>query len=327
MNRSHANLLSVVFGISGATALIYDIVWSRLLQTIFGSTLYSTSTIFAAFSLGLSIGAFALRNHANTTKQPLVQLTLIEIAIGLYGIFITTIFSAVNAVYLSLPPNNFITLLLFFTILLPQTILFGAIWPFVNSLTIREPGTVGRSSAALYSISSLGSALRAFASGFILVPILGFKTTSALAGIINIGARLLRLILAIRTSSEPTNANQHNLQPQSARPAAPIPGTTASTFFSGMAALIYQVSWIRPITSVLQSTVYVVALILTAFMLGLALGRFTMRYFIDAVDKPLLLYSMVEFGIAAYGLLLLSLFSLLPSILQTVTAIKIPFQY
>ena len=102
-------------------------MWSRLLQTIFGSTLYSTSTIFTAFLLGFSIGAFALRNHADTTKQPLVQLTLIEIAIGLYGIFITTIFSAVNAVYLSLPPNNFITLLLFFTILLPPTILFGAI--------------------------------------------------------------------------------------------------------------------------------------------------------------------------------------------------------
>ena len=142
MKRSHANLLSVVFGLSGATALIYEIVWSRLLQTIFGSTLYSTSTIFAPFLLGFSIGACALRNHADTTKQPTVQLALIEIAIGLYGIFITTIFSAVNTVYLSLPPNDFITLLLFFTILLPPTILFGAIWPFVNSLIIREPGTV-----------------------------------------------------------------------------------------------------------------------------------------------------------------------------------------
>ena len=98
-------------------------------------------------------------------------------------------------------------------------------------------------------------------------------------------------------------------------------------FLSGVAVLIYQVSWIRPITSVLQSTVYVVALILTAFMLGLALGCFVMRYCIDAVGKPMLLYSIVEFGIAAYGLLLLSLFSLLPSILQTVTAIKTPFLY
>ena len=126
-----------------------------MLQTIFGSTLYSTSTIFTAFLLGFSIGAFALRNHADTTTQPLVQLTLIEIAIGLYGIFITNIFSAINTVYLSLPPNNLITLLLLFTILLPPTILFGAIWQFVNSPIIREPGTVRRSSAALYSISSL----------------------------------------------------------------------------------------------------------------------------------------------------------------------------
>ena len=106
---------------------MYEIVWSRLLQTIFGSTLYSTSTIFAAFLLTFSIGAFALRNHADTTKQPLVHLALIEIAIGLYEIFITTISSAINTVYLSLPPNNFITLHLSFTILLPPTILFGAI--------------------------------------------------------------------------------------------------------------------------------------------------------------------------------------------------------
>ena len=113
-------------------------------------------------------------------------------------------------------------------------------------------------------------------------------------------------------------------QPDEQRPSRIL---LLALFLSGMAALIYQVSWIRPITSVLQSTVYVVALILTTLMLGLALGSFIVRYFIDAVDKQLLLYSMVEFGIAACGLLLLSLFSLLPSILQTVTAIKIPFQY
>ena len=113
-------------------------------------------------------------------------------------------------------------------------------------------------------------------------------------------------------------------QPDQQRPSRIL---LLALFLSGMAALIYQVSWIRPITSVLQSTVYVVALILTAFMLGLAFGSFIMRYCIDAVGRPLLLYSIVEFGIAAYGLLLLSLFSLLPSILQTVTAIKTPFLY
>lgn len=211
MTKLHRSVLLLVFGLSGATALIYEVVWSRLLQTIFGSTLYSTSTIFAAFLLGFSIGAFVLRNQADTTNKPLVQLALIQFCIGLYGISITTLISAINSVYLSLPSNQFSTLLLFFTVLLPPTILFGAIWPFVNSLLIRQPRMVGSRSAGLYSVSSLGSALGAFASGFLLVPVFGFRTTSTIAGMINIGAGTLLLILAMLPGHDPTDANQHKL--------------------------------------------------------------------------------------------------------------------
>ena len=110
----------------------------------------------------------------------------------------------------------------------------------------------------------------------------------------------------------------------SIRPSGPI---LFALFLSGMSALIYEVSWIRPITSVLQSTVYVVSLILTAFMLGLALGSLCAKLFIEKVERPLLLYTILEFGIAAYGLLLLSLFSLLPKLLQAVTQIKTPLLY
>ena len=110
MKKSLAFLLSVVFGLSGATALIYEVVWARLLQTTFGSTLYSTSTIFAAFLLGFAIGAFVLRNQADITNKPLVQLSLIQFCIGLYGIFISNHFSGIDSIYLSLPPNKLVTL-------------------------------------------------------------------------------------------------------------------------------------------------------------------------------------------------------------------------
>ena len=98
-------------------------------------------------------------------------------------------------------------------------------------------------------------------------------------------------------------------------------------FFSGMAALIYEVSWIRPIASIFQSTVYVVSIILTSFMLGLALGSFVTKKFIDKIERPLLLYSIIQFGIALYGLLLLSLFSILPRILGKLLLIESPFTY
>ena len=73
----------------------------------------------------------------------------------------------------------------------------------------KDSDTVGRSSAALYSISSLGSALGPIASGVILVPVFGFRTTAAIAEVMNIGTRVLLQILAIRTTYEPTNATQH----------------------------------------------------------------------------------------------------------------------
>lgn len=70
---------------------------------------------------------------------------------------------------------------------------------------------VGSRSAALYSVSSLGSAFGAFASGFLLVPVFGFRTTSTIAGMINIGAGTLLLILAMLPGHGPTDANQHKL--------------------------------------------------------------------------------------------------------------------
>src|SRR3989344_1491185 len=98
-------IIPIVFGLSGMAALIYEVVWSRLLQTIFGSTVYSTSTIFAAFLLGFSIGAFLFRKIADTTNRPLFFLSLIEILIGLYGILIIFIFEIILKIYIYLPSS------------------------------------------------------------------------------------------------------------------------------------------------------------------------------------------------------------------------------
>ncbi len=152
-------LILTVFGLSGAAALIYEIVWSRLLQTVFGSTVYTASTIFAAFLLGFSIGAFLLRKTADTTDRPLFCLALIEILIGLYGILIIFIFRFISWIYVFLPPLLVIKLILSLVVLLPPTILFGAVWPFINRYYIRDMDKLGSGAGNLYSFNSIGSAL------------------------------------------------------------------------------------------------------------------------------------------------------------------------
>jgi spermidine synthase len=74
-------------------------------------------------------------------------------------------------------------------------------------------------------------------------------------------------------------------------------------FFSGMAALIYQVTWVRQATLVFGVSVYAVSMVLAAFMGGSALGSFGLRRLADRTANPLRLYSLLQLGIALFGLL------------------------
>jgi spermidine synthase len=84
--------------------------------------------------------------------------------------------------------------------------------------------------------------------------------------------------------------------------------------FSGMAALIYQITWIRPLQFLLGSTVYTISIIFSAFMGGLALGSWIVSKYADDIKNLPQAYGLMEIGIGIYGVLLLSIFNLLPQI-------------
>lgn len=81
------------------------------------------------------------------------------------------------------------------------------------------------------------------------------------------------------------------------------PTILALFFLSGMAALIYQVTWVRQATLVFGVSVYAVSMVLAAFMGGAALGSFGLRRLADRTLTPLRLYSLLQLGIALFGLL------------------------
>lgn len=81
---------------------------------------------------------------------------------------------------------------------------------------------------------------------------------------------------------------------------------------SGMTALIYEIAWIRPISLVFGNTIYAVSIIIATFILGLAIGSYIAGRFIDSKDKPLRYYAFIQLGIGAYGVIIISLLSILP---------------
>ncbi len=83
-------------------------------------------------------------------------------------------------------------------------------------------------------------------------------------------------------------------------------------FLSGMAALIYEVVWIRPLTLIFGSTVYAVSTMLSAFFAGFALGSFILSKYADRLKNPLYAFALLEIGIGIYGLVIIWLFNILP---------------
>jgi len=76
----------------------------------------------------------------------------------------------------------------------------------------------------------------------------------------------------------------------------------ALLFCSGAAALVYQMLWIKQLSLVVGVEVYSIAIAVSAFFAGLALGSFTIGRWVDSLEQPLLLAAILEVGIALLGI-------------------------
>ena len=71
---------------------------------------------------------------------------------------------------------------------------------------------------------------------------------------------------------------------------------------SGFAALLYQTAWMRQFSVVFGTSELAVAAVLSAYMAGLALGAAIAGRFVGRVTKPVLIYGLLEAGIAVSAL-------------------------
>ncbi len=180
-------LLLIGFCLSGMAVLIYEVVWTRPLQLIFGSTIYAVSTMLTAFLAGFALGSYLFRNIADSS-DPAKLFAILELSIGLYGLIMLNIFALLPIVYLSfigLPGFQFLQFALCFAVLIIPATLMGGIWPVVNK-AYADLGSLGRDVGKLYSFNSFGSALGPLLAGFLLIPLLGITNTSLFAAFLNL---------------------------------------------------------------------------------------------------------------------------------------------
>jgi len=204
MKAGIKKLLLIGFFLSGMAALIYEVVWTRPLSLVFGSTVYAVSTMLSAFMAGFALGSYALSKYADRLKNPLYSFALLEIGIGVYGLLIIWLFNILPYPYLwvwnnfnlSFGVSSFVQFILCFLVLIIPTTLMGATWPVVNKAYVKNIDRVGRGTGTLYSVNSIGAIIGSWSAGFILIPWLGIKGSSFFAAILNLIVGILIFLIS-----------------------------------------------------------------------------------------------------------------------------------
>ncbi len=278
--------------LSGISALVYQIIWVRLLGFTFGTTTEAVSTVLAVFFGGLALGNLWAASRLSRVERPLRVYALLELGIGLYALASLPLLQGLSGIDALLGVGQgpwvrtAIRLAGSAAVLLPPTIAMGATLPVVARGLVTEDATVGRWSALLYASNTLGAVLGAYLCGFWLVPTLGLSRTVIAAGLGNLAVAVA--VFAVAGGM------------RAPAPRAPVAGHVGSDadprgrsafllFFavSGFVAIGYEIVWSKVFGIVMEGTLYGFAAVLSAFLLGIALGSFLVAPRVDRIrDLP-----------------------------------------
>jgi spermidine synthase len=275
--------IAVLFIISGATGLMYQIAWFKYLSLFLGNTTYAQTIVLATFMGGLAIGASLWGRRVDAARSPLMLYSGLEFFIGvyciLYPLFLFVIKSLfVSAVHwLNLPSDSasvlFLKLLASILTLLPPTIFMGGTLPVLVRFVSHSVEESGKNVATLYFLNSFGAVVGSILGGFFFIPMVGLQATVTSAGIVNVLIAGVAFIISRKSAGLLPGEVTVQAEPaESSVPDRTIALAVGVAGISGLAAMIYEVTWVRLLIPVLGSSTYSYTLMLVAFISGITIG-------------------------------------------------------
>lgn len=321
-NRSTALVLALFF-VSGATGLIYEVAWTRMFTAVFGNTVHAASTVLAAYMGGLALGSLVLGRRGDRLGRPLVAYGLLELGIGLYAIAVPLMVGGLTGLYASVfqafgqrpLPVTIVRFVLSFLVLLVPTTLMGATLPILSRLAGREFGLLGRGVGALYALNTFGAVLGSFLTGFVLLEMIGVSGSVYLAAAGGVAVGVVALAVGrgmprLQAEAAPETGVPEATAPDAEKP--PVAGQPAEGLsryasvmvllvyaVSGAAALGYEVLYTRVLVFSLGATVHAFSVMLTTFLIGIAIGSAASSRLVDRSRRPIEAFAIIEILIGA----------------------------
>jgi len=313
-------LIPFLLLLSGASALIYQIVWVRLLGLSFGITSMSIGTVLAAFFLGMASGSMLAGYLRHRGGRPLRAFIVAEAMTGVCALLLFPLLLQLDQLMTGLPllaDSLWLKFLVAMAMLFIPSACIGATYPLISLHLIRRQGEIGAQLGRLYSLNVLGAVAGVLLSAFLLIPWAGLDGALYTAVAINLGVAVIAFVMWRSTDEENQVVPLTTEVPKYDARLVPVLAVT------GFVTLASEVAWSKYLALLTGATLYGFAVMLAGVLLGMALGaaganRWLSRH---AADRAHLLSGLLLLALSL--IITRSLFNMIPSVADALHALPV----
>jgi spermidine synthase len=321
MRSRLVGLIYFLFFLSGAAALMYEVIWVRSLSLVFGGTHLAVTAVLSVFMGGLALGSYLLGRIIDRVERPLMLYGYLELGIGASALMFLGLMKVYPSLYILFAQGKdsytqYLTLIrvLFalFALIVPTTLMGGTL-PVLTRFVSPRDARLGPQLSFLYGLNTLGAVFGASIAGFLLLPFTSINRTISIAIAINVLVWLIvflfpdrlqqsrdSLLIDAEGSDErrPTSSEDRMTERSGTEETQPMRLVLFGIAVSGFCALGYEVLWTRVISMTVGTSVYGFTIMLISFLTGIAVGSSAYGLFLRPLQwrNAELRHHMIAFG-------------------------------
>ncbi len=303
---------------SGISMFIYEVIWTRLLALVFGTTTIAGAIVIATFLFGLGLGGLCWGLVIDRIEKKKLFLGLIEFGVGVSAMVLIFILPRLTEFYkflytrfsVTIPTIIILSVSSFFIISLP-TFLMGAIFPVLVKIYADTTKRIGHGIGLIYTAISVGGIIGAVSTGAFLIRNLGQIQTQLLAIFINITIGIIVFIIPEKkgiTQYKEDRERQINVCGR----ASFLPVVAAVTGFAGLGL---EILWLRALSIFLANATYTFIIVIVTYLSGITLGGYIFSRFLEPRIKDYFYLIMVLAGIGIYVIITTFFINQIPGLL------------
>lgn len=288
--------------VSGAAALVYQVLWIKQLSLVVGVEVYAITTGISAFFAGLALGGWLFGRWADRLQQPVLLYAGLEVVVAVLGVGATFAMSLAASPFAWLEQHTGLAawLLPFALVGIPALLMGGTLPVLVRSLAT-DPQHLGKAGGQLYAANTAGAIAGTLLAAFVLIATLGVRGSALAAAMLNLLAAAGALWFQRHRSLPAVAPAKHT--------SSKAPDRLALWLYSiaGGVALGYEVVWSQSIVQFMSTRTYAFAVVLATYLTGLFLGSVLLARRVERIRDPWGVFGLLIAGAGLVALLEIAL--------------------